>query len=366
MRAIWCDVSGLCDERLPDVVASIRNSVVSGLIIDSSQWGALMNLPERIEVGCLARDGLETSSTGTTSFLVAPHLEGARRLRAAGNRVALRVSIIDEVTMEAARRAIADVDVLLVAVANETNIPLELLLADAAFRSVEVVKEVDDLDDALASLGVLERGVHAVLFPPTGLIDIARLGSRLAAAQHVELSLRELEVRSNEHVGMGHRGCIDTVSLMAKNEGMLVGSTSWGGALVCAEVHPLPYMNVRPFRVNAGGVHSYVWVPDGKTEYVTDIAAGGRVLVVDTSGRARPVVVGRVKVEVRPLRLIRAKAGDVDLNVFLQDDWHVRVFDAVGKPINITSIAPGDRLLGYTCEPGRHVGIKVDETIAEW
>jgi 3-dehydroquinate synthase II/3-amino-4-hydroxybenzoic acid synthase len=268
--------------------------------------------------------------------------------------------------MEAARRAIADVDVLLVAVANETNIPLELLLADAAFRSVEVVKEVDDLDDALASLGVLERGVHAVLFPPTGLIDIARLGSRLAAAQHVELSLRELEVRSNEHVGMGHRGCIDTVSLMAKNEGMLVGSTSWGGVLVCAEVHPLPYMNVRPFRVNAGGVHSYVWVPDGKTEYVTDIAAGGRVLVVDTSGRARPVVVGRVKVEVRPLRLIRAKAGDVDLNVFLQDDWHVRVFDAVGKPINITSIAPGDRLLGYTCEPGRHVGIKVDETIAEW
>ena len=60
---------------------------------------------------------------------------------------------------------------------------------------------------------------------------------------------------------MGDRGCIDTTSIMTKDEGMIVGSTSAGGILVCSETHYLPYMELRPFRVNAGGVHSYVLSP---------------------------------------------------------------------------------------------------------
>jgi 3-dehydroquinate synthase II/3-amino-4-hydroxybenzoic acid synthase len=33
---------------------------------------------------------------------------------------------------------------------------------------------------------------------------------------------------------------------------------------------------------------------------------------------------------------------------------------------NVSTIARGDRLLAYVDDPGRHVGIKVDETIEEW
>ena len=49
----------------------------------------------------------------------------------------------------------------------------------------------------------------------------------------------------------------------------------------------------------------------------------------------------------------------------MQDDWHVRVFSDDGKPLNITELKQGDKVLGHTTEPGRHVGIRVNEHIIE-
>lgn len=53
------------------------------------------------------------------------------------------------------------------------------------------------------------------------------------------------------------------------------------------------------------------------------------------------------------------------MNVVVQDDWHIRIMSADGKPRNASTIKPGDELLSYICEPGRHVGVKVSETIIE-
>jgi 3-dehydroquinate synthase II/3-amino-4-hydroxybenzoic acid synthase len=76
--------------------------------------------------------------------------------------------------------------------------------------------------------------------------------------------------------------------------------------------------------------------------------------------------VGRVKTEVRPLRLIEVEfASSEKVNVLMQDDWHVRVFGEDGKPRNITELKAGDRVLGHRARPGRHVGIRVDEHILE-
>jgi len=152
---------------------------------------------------------------------------------------------------------------------------------------------------------------------------------------------------------------------MTQDEGMIVGSTSAGGIFVCSETHFLPYMNLRPFRVNAGAVHSYIWMPENTAEYITDLAAGSKVLCVNTKGETRTLTVGRIKTEVRPLLLISGEAAGSKLNVIVQDDWHIRLMGADGKPKNATMIQPGDELLAYVCEPGRHVGIKVDETIIE-
>lgn len=164
---------------------------------------------------------------------------------------------------------------------------------------------------------------------------------------------------------MGKRVCIDTVDCLKQNEGMLVGSKSCGGVLVSSETHYLPYMDLRPFRVNAGAIHSYIWGPDDMSPYLSDLKAGSKVLCVDTEGNAREVIVGRTKIETRPLLMITVKAKGESLNVIVQDDWHIRIFGADGKVKNASQIKCGDELLVYVCDSGRHVGIKIEENLEE-
>jgi 3-amino-4-hydroxybenzoic acid synthase len=113
-------------------------------------------------------------------------------------------------------------------------------------------------------------------------------------------------------------------------------------------------------------VHSYVYASHDRTNYLSELRAGSPAMVVGIDGRVREVPVGRIKTEVRPLRLIEAEfPGGEKVNVLMQDDWHVRVFSAEGTPLNITELKPGDKVLGHVSTPGRHVGIPVDETIQE-
>ena len=63
---------------------------------------------------------------------------------------------------------------------------------------------------------------------------------------------------------------------------MIVGSTSRGGLLVSSETHYLPYMVTRLFRVNAGAVHSYIFTPNGETQYLSELKSGSVVTIVDT------------------------------------------------------------------------------------
>jgi 3-dehydroquinate synthase II/3-amino-4-hydroxybenzoic acid synthase len=113
-------------------------------------------------------------------------------------------------------------------------------------------------------------------------------------------------------------------------------------------------------------VHSYVYNVGDRTDYMTELRAGSPVMVVGTDGKVRKACVGRMKTEVRPLRLIEVEfSGGERVNVLMQDDWHVRVFSEEGKPFNITELKPGSRVLGHVAKPGRHVGIRVDENIVE-
>jgi 3-dehydroquinate synthase II/3-amino-4-hydroxybenzoic acid synthase len=147
---------------------------------------------------------------------------------------------------------------------------------------------------------------------------------------------------------------------------MLVGSTSQGGLLCCPEVFFLPYMELRPFRVNAGAVHSYVYNFGNRTDYMSELRAGSPIMLVDHTGATRRASVGRMKTEVRPLRLIEAEFQNGErVNVIMQDDWHVRIFSDDAKPLNITELRAGHKVLGHVALPGRHVGIKVDEHIIE-
>ena len=60
------------------------------------------------------------------------------------------------------------------------------------------------------------------------------------------------------------------------------------------------------------------------------------------NGDTRPLVVGRAKIETRPLLLIKARSADGDTaSVILQNDWHVRVLGRAGVVHNITELKVG-------------------------
>jgi 3-amino-4-hydroxybenzoic acid synthase len=258
---------------------------------------------------------------------------------------------------------------LMIRFRDPTNIPLELVIASLQATNTVLLKEVDnptDVDDALVTLGVMEVGADGIMFSPKTHPVMDAFLSRLERIDRANMKLETATIIQTTPIGMGYRSCIDTTTLFSETEGILVGSTSQGGLLCCAEVFFLPYMELRPFRVNAGAVHSYVYNFNDRTDYMSELRAGSPVMIVDRTGATRRASVGRMKTEVRPLRLIEAEFQNGErVNTIMQDDWHVRIFSDDAKPLNITELRPGDKVLGYVGNPGRHVGIKVDEHIAE-
>jgi 3-amino-4-hydroxybenzoic acid synthase len=266
------------------------------------------------------------------------------------------------------RLACAAADVLpytVIHFADPTKIPLEIVLAAAERASGRLVTVVSDLEEAGIVFDVLERGSDGVLFAPSDAGEVFAL-ARLLTTATAELRLSTLVVDSVEHVGLGDRVCVDTCSHFAEDEGILVGSYSSGFVLCCSETHPLPYMPTRPFRVNAGALHSYVLGLDNRTNYLSELRSGSAVLAVGADGRTRRVVVGRAKLESRPLLTITAHAEDGQpVSLTVQDDWHVRVLGPGGKVLNVTELQAGDELLGYLATDQRHVGLPIGEFCRE-
>lgn len=246
-----------------------------------------------------------------------------------------------------------------------TNIPLELFIARLEAKNTVLLRRTCTAAEMEVAFGVLEKGSDGVLFAGDDPKEIIAVTDLLNHNSESRIELRPLQVTQVRHIGMGWRSCIDTTGLMTQAEGMLIGSTSAGGIMVCSETHYLPYMNLRPFRVNAGAVHSYIWMPDNVTGYLTELSAGSKILCTDWKGTTRELTVGRVKTEIRPLLLVKGEIAGTELNLIVQDDWHIRLMGADGRPKNATMIQPKDTLLGYLCPQGRHVGISVNETIIE-
>ena len=145
---------------------------------------------------------------------------------------------------------------------------------------------------------------------------------------------------------------------------MPVGSQSSCLFLINSESMESEYVSSHPFRVNAGAVHAYVLLPSGKTKYLAEIRGGDEVLAVDVEGNARPVVVGRSKVERRPLLLIEVDVGGKRFSTILQNAETIRMCTPDG-PISVSDLKPGLKVLVKLEEGGRHFGHSVKETITE-
>jgi len=244
-------------------------------------------------------------------------------------------------------------------------IPVENILAQVT----DVALECESLERARLAAGILERGAETIVVLPEAAGELKAIVAELKLSQG-QIALSRAKVTEIVPAGLGHRVCVDTISMLKRGQGMLIGNSSAFTFLVHAETESNPYVAARPFRVNAGAVHAYAQLPGDKTCYLEELAAGREVLIVGADGSTSLATVGRVKIEVRPMLRITAEVAAPDGctvtgQVFLQNAETIRVTGVDGRPISVVTLKPGDEILCRTDVAGRHFGMRICEDIKE-
>ncbi|KAK1549257.1 hypothetical protein Q3G72_015206 [Acer saccharum] len=130
---------------------------------------------------------------------------------------------------------------------------------------------------------------------------------------------------------------------MRPGEGLLVGSFARGLFLVHSESLESNYIASRPFRVNA-------------------------------KGNQRTAIVGRVKIESRPLLLVEAKRDSDNESIYSIILQNAETVALIGPcqgngeqktAIPLTSLKVGDEVLLRLQGAARHTGIEIQEFIVE-
>ena len=282
-----------------------------------------------------------------------------------GKKTALRVTIQGkEDENKAAKAAELGVDYVLINCLDWRVIPLENLIAKGRGKSA-LIAEVNTSEDAKIVLEALELGTDGVLIRTGNLKELEKT-IKIIKAQSPKMALNSAKILSIKPIGSGARVCVDTVDLMVPGEGMLVGCQSAGFFLVEAEVNENPYVQSRPFRVNAGPASHYTLTSAQSTRYLSELKAGDEVLIVSREGNVRVTNVGRSKIEFRPLILIEAQAGNTKIKTILQNAETIRLVTLKdSKPV--TELKTNDEVLVHlAAKGGRHFGISVpEETVIE-
>lgn len=267
----------------------------------------------------------------------------------------------------------ADEDVAIKGIRNGKDVVLkkgwEIIPVENILAQVDTLAlECESLDRAVLAAGILERGCDTVVVLPEGAADLKQIVSELKLSQGT-MDLQTAEITEIESTGLGHRVCVDTISVLKKGQGMLIGNSSAFSFLVHAETESNPYVAARPFRINAGAVHAYAQMPGDKTTYLDELGAGDDVLIVGADGDTSIATVGRVKVEVRPMLLIKAaiktKEATTEGQIFLQNAETIRVVSDKGEPVSVVTLKVGDKIMVKTDEAGRHFGMRIKEEIKE-
>lgn len=293
-----------------------------------------------------------------------PEMAKIRSLKKAGAKTAGYVEIHSKAHERLAALEAREADHVIVVGKDWTVIPLENLIAELQGLDVKVMAGVKTHEEAKLAFETLEVGVDGVMLSTTDLNEIKQV-AEITRKSSASIKLSPAKIMTLKQVSMGDRVCIDTASLLNLGEGMLIGSQSQGLFLVHSETLETEYVASRPFRVNAGAVHAYVLTPDMKTKYLSELKAGDEVLAVDYKGNTRPVIVGRVKIEKRPLMLVEVESEGKIYKTLLQNAETITLLDKKGKPVSISKLKIGDEIMIHTKESARHFGMEIKETIIE-
>ena len=263
-----------------------------------------------------------------------------------------------------AEAAAEDADFTIVVGEDWKIIPLENLIARIGDET-DLVTGVRNAEEARTAFETLELGADAVLLDTDDPDEIRATVEVRNATERETLDLEYATVTDLEETGSADRVCVDTASMLEHDEGMLVGSMSRGLFFVHAETADSPYVASRPFRVNAGAVHAYVRTPDGGTKYLAELKSGDEVQIVDTAGNTREAIVGRAKIEKRPMFRIEAELENGDrIETLLQNAETIKVATESGRKA-VTDLEVDDQVLVRYEDVARHFGEAVEESIIE-
>lgn len=317
-----------------------------------------------------------------------------------------------------------------------TMIPVENIIAACDGSGTKLAVIVDQSSQLHGVIFSLELGPHAIVLPPkielweeiTNIITNHKItpssnkninnyesesSSPLSNIDlHTGPTLQQAQITAISSGSIGDRVCIDLIQLLSEGEGCLIGSSAKALVFVHGETLSTEFVPARPFRVNAGPVHSYILMNDGSTKYLSELVPGDMVQVVrlveSTSSTgsvpytSRGVAVGRCKIEKRPMLLVQfsATTGDHDIagQIFLQQAETVRIASPVHEelaqattcttdksqttavtgttaaPSNsgtfwrtlpVTQATVGSSLLLLTSEKGTHVGKRITAQVNE-
>lgn len=330
MKQVWLD----CRNWKKDLVTTAIESGVDALLVNSGDVGKVRAL------------GLIT--------VISDADDSDRKL----GRDVLEITIKNKKDEESVSSLVKETAI--VESEDWTIIPLENIIAQGA----KVVFPVTSREEAGVALTILETGVWGVLIRTDNPAVVKEITS-FAKGIGSQLDILEFTIKDVQKVSMGDRVCIDTITDMKPGEGMLIGNYSNAFFLVHSESVENPYVEPRPFRVNAGAVHAYILMPGGKTKYLDELKTGDEVLIVNSRGETFVSTVGRLKIEKRPMLNIVADVAGKDVSLILQNAETIRLTRPSGEPVSVVQLSQGDKVLGYTEEGGRHFGFKIKETINE-
>jgi len=338
---------------------------ISPKVSDSEKSSILSLIKENCDF--IMNDGKLENLSGEDNVILLSNLDEnkIKRLKSENKKIALRIAIRGkEDENNAANAAGLNVDYLILTCLDWCVIPLENLIAKTRDKS-KIIAEVSNSKDAKLVLEALELGTDGVLLNVSSFEELKKTIA-IVKKQNLLLDLIPAKIVAIKQIGTGARVCVDTCALMVQGEGMLVGCQSSGLFLVEAEVTENPYVQARPFRVNAGSLSMYTFGSLERTRYLSDLKAGEEVLIVDKSGKLRTADVGRVKIELRPLILIEAEMQGKRIKTILQNAETIRLVTE-NTSIPVTNLKIDDQVLVHlTKGGGRHFGVAVDaETVIE-
>jgi 3-dehydroquinate synthase II len=285
--------------------------------------------------------------------------EKLKVLKAKGRTVAVKIIIEGKKDEEKAIEvAELNSDYVIVGTPDWKIIPLENLIAKTRGKT-KLLAEVSSTKEAKVALETLELGSDGVVLKTASLEELKQTAEFAKKEAHA-LELVAVEVIDVKEIGTGARACIDTCDLMKPGEGILLGCQSSGLFLVQAEVHESPYVETRPFRVNAGPLSLYALISPSRTRYLSELKSGEEVLVVNREGNVRLTNVARAKIEWRPMLLIEAEYEGKTLKLIAQNAETIRVVTPEGSKA-VTDLKKGDKILARVEEGGRHFGTLVKE-----